>query len=45
VKNFIEEGKPTKPIFLKIAPDLTPSRLDDIIDLVNEIELDGLVAD
>ena len=42
--NFIHSGKPSKPIFLKIAPDLTDTQLDDIIDLVLEINLDGLVA-
>jgi dihydroorotate dehydrogenase len=33
-----------KPIFLKIAPDLSNEQLDDVIDLVMEIKLDGLVA-
>jgi dihydroorotate dehydrogenase len=33
-----------KPILLKIAPDLTQSQLDDVIDLAGEIQLDGLVA-
>lgn len=33
-----------KPILLKIAPDLTQSQLDDVIDLATEIQLDGLVA-
>jgi dihydroorotate dehydrogenase len=33
-----------KPILLKIAPDLTASQLDDVIDLAREIQLDGLVA-
>jgi len=33
-----------KPILLKIAPDLTKEQLDDVIDLVMEIKLDGLVA-
>lgn len=33
-----------KPILLKIAPDLTLSQLDDVIDLAREIQLDGLVA-
>ena len=33
-----------KPILLKIAPDLTQSQLDDVIDLAKEIQLDGLVA-
>jgi dihydroorotate dehydrogenase len=33
-----------KPILLKIAPDLTDSQLDDIIDIVKETKLDGLIA-
>jgi dihydroorotate dehydrogenase len=33
-----------KPILLKIAPDLSWSQLDDVIDLATEINLDGLVA-
>ncbi len=33
-----------KPIFLKIAPDLTSEQVDDVIDLAFEINLDGLVA-
>lgn len=33
-----------KPILLKIAPDLTQEQLDDIIEIVQEIKLDGLIA-
>jgi dihydroorotate dehydrogenase len=33
-----------KPILLKIAPDLTNSQLDDIIDIVNTTKIDGIVA-
>lgn len=33
-----------KPILLKIAPDLTTNQIDDVIDLAQEIKLDGLVA-
>jgi dihydroorotate dehydrogenase len=33
-----------KPLLLKIAPDLTQSQLDDIINLAFEIKLDGIVA-
>lgn len=36
--------QPSKPVFLKIAPDLTPEQLDDVADLALEIKLDGLVA-
>ncbi len=33
-----------KPLLLKIAPDLTEGQLDDIIDIINSLELDGIVA-
>ncbi len=39
-KNFAIQ----KPILLKIAPDLTQTQIDDVIDLAQEINLDGLVA-
>ena len=34
----------TKPILLKIAPDLTDSQLIDIIDIVKITEIDGVIA-
>lgn len=34
----------SKPIFLKIAPDLTDSQLDDIIEIVNESKIAGVIA-
>jgi dihydroorotate dehydrogenase len=39
-KNFAQQ----KPILLKIAPDLTQTQIDDVIDLAQEINLNGLVA-
>ncbi|QDO94140.1 quinone-dependent dihydroorotate dehydrogenase [Formosa sediminum] len=33
-----------KPILLKIAPDLNHVQLDEIIELVNETQLDGVIA-
>lgn len=33
-----------KPILLKIAPDLTNDQLDDIIDIVKDTKLDGVIA-
>jgi len=33
-----------KPILLKIAPDLTNEQLLDIIDIVSETEIDGVIA-
>ncbi len=34
----------SKPILLKIAPDLTFSQVDDIIEIVQETGIDGLIA-
>lgn len=33
-----------KPILLKIAPDLTNEQLDDIIEIVEDTQIDGLIA-
>lgn len=33
-----------KPILLKIAPDLSNEQLDDIIEIVLEVKLDGVIA-
>lgn len=33
-----------KPILLKIAPDLTVGQLDDIVEIAEEIKIDGLIA-
>lgn len=33
-----------KPIFLKIAPDLTDAQLDDIIQIVKETQIAGVIA-
>ena len=38
-KNYLKE----RPIFLKLAPDLTKEQLDDVIELTTEIKLDGLI--
>lgn len=37
-------GGSRKPILLKIAPDLTDHQLDEIIEVVEETGIDGLVA-
>ena len=39
----MQKEKP-KPILLKIAPDLTDSQLDDILEIVKNTQLSGLVA-
>ena len=41
-KNNLKPNK--KPILLKIAPDVTNTQLDDIIEIALEIKLDGLIA-
>jgi dihydroorotate dehydrogenase len=33
-----------KPLLLKIAPDLTDTQLDDVIDIVKSVKLSGIVA-
>ncbi len=39
------KSKPTpKPIFLKIAPDLSTSQLDDIVEIVLETKINGIIA-
>ena len=38
-----QKGNP-KPILLKIAPDLTNEQLDDIIEIVKETKIDGVIA-
>jgi dihydroorotate dehydrogenase len=37
------KSKP-KPILLKIAPDLTDGQLDDIVEIVIETKIDGVIA-
>ncbi len=34
----------SKPILLKIAPDLSESQLDDIVEIVNETKIAGIIA-
>jgi dihydroorotate dehydrogenase len=38
------EKKNPKPLFLKIAPDLNDNQLDDIIEIVYETNIDGIIA-
>lgn len=37
------KGRP-KPLLLKIAPDLSEQELDDVIDIIKSLKLDGVVA-
>ncbi len=38
------QKEPDKPVLLKIAPDLTHAQLDDILEIVEELKLDGLIV-
>ena len=38
------QKKNPKPILLKIAPDLTDGQLDDILDIAQATQLDGVIA-
>ena len=41
----LNQAKPkSKPILLKIAPDLTDSQLDDILEIVANTKIDGIIA-
>ena len=44
LKERNKSKKSPKPILLKIAPDLSDEQLDDIIDIVEEIGLSGVIA-
>lgn len=44
LKELNQQKENRKPILLKIAPDLTNEQLDDIIEIVNEVQLDGVIA-
>jgi dihydroorotate dehydrogenase len=43
-KIWMNKGLISKPILLKIAPDLTNSQIDDVIEIVKESGIEGLVA-
>jgi len=41
----LNQDKPVaKPLLVKISPDLTESQLDDVVDIVQELALDGIIA-
>jgi len=44
LKSAVNKKPRSKPILLKIAPDLTNEQLDDIIEIANTAAIDGLVA-
>lgn len=44
VKARLTQVAPGKPLFLKIAPDLTPEAVDEVVDVVRACGLSGLIA-
>lgn len=44
LKEINDEKPSPKPILLKIAPDLTNEQLDDIVEIVDNVKLDGVIA-
>ncbi|MEG0189259.1 MAG: quinone-dependent dihydroorotate dehydrogenase, partial [Algoriella sp.] len=44
LQQYNNQNENPKPILLKIAPDLTDSQLDDIIDIVTESKISGVIA-
>lgn len=44
VRNQSPVASRQKPLLLKIAPDLTNEQLDDIVEIVRETKIDGVVA-
>jgi dihydroorotate dehydrogenase len=44
VRSKIDSKLSVKPVLLKIAPDLTVEQLDDVIEIVQETKMDGVIA-
>ena len=44
LQNLNQAKAQPKPLLLKIAPDLTFSQIDDVIEIAGEVKLDGLIA-
>ncbi len=44
VQNLNQQHAKPKPLLLKIAPDLNESQLDDILEIVENNKLDGIIA-
>jgi len=44
IAQAIREVSDAKPIFVKVAPDLEPSALDDVLDVAVEARLAGIIA-
>ncbi len=44
VQNLNQQKEKPKPLLLKIAPDLNEAQLDDILEIVENNKLDGIIA-
>ncbi len=44
IQKLNSEKPAAKPVFLKIAPDLTTAQLDDIVEIVLETKIAGVIA-
>ena len=44
ISNINQSKSNPKPLLLKIAPDLSEPELDDVIDIIKSLKLDGVVA-
>lgn len=44
ISNINKSKSNPKPLLLKIAPDLSEPELDDVIDIIKTLKLDGVVA-
>ena len=44
LKELNDKKENSKPILLKIAPDLTNEQLIDIVDIVTTVKIDGIIA-
>lgn len=44
LKELNDKKEQSKPILLKIAPDLTNEQLIDIVDIVKTVKIDGVIA-
>lgn len=44
VISLSRKSKQYKPVLLKIAPDLTTTQLDDIVEILKETKTDGIIA-
>jgi dihydroorotate dehydrogenase len=44
LKLISQQNEPSKPLFLKIAPDLNDQQLREITDIIKEVGIDGIVA-